>query len=582
MSASDGRPNGGRRRVALPRFAARGIGAFALFLVFSMAETTTVLADCGDVAAATLNGTWQVRETVASYSAGAVPSYRKPVGFRSTDDVTFLSTCTAVGACTVNIAPNQGGNNVQFDGSSPIGFVGPTNDKPIVQTGADLADTYPIAGGIGGPGLPPCRPPANFLDATLSLQVAAAERDAQGAWHATLVTGTYSEEAGTWACQGSAGVPGSIEHVTLEAVPAGKTFPAHISATCAPVTTSSSAPPPVNPSELSISSALSTPADAFSSIGNSLVNAAITLGIILFITFPSQLFNRTFEENYDEIRAIATRRLRWLQRLRREASESSTTMRSALIFAVVVLVGAVLGGLNDPKFGVNGRSAATYLAVILAILIGVTVSALVNYTYRRARRLDIKWQFHALPAGLAVAATCVLVSRLSAFQPGYLYGVIAGVAFAGTLAKNEAGHSVALGSIASLVIAVLAWFAWVPVHGAATNPDAGFFTLVAADVLASLFIGGLVGSVIGLLPLRFLPGGTLVAWSRAAWAVTFGIAVFGLLEVELRPQSTAAHPGSAPIVTAIVLFILFGGLSIGLRGYFTIRKRRLANTPDAV
>ena len=106
--------------------------------------------------------------------------------------------------------------------------------------------------------------------------------------------------------------------------------------------------------------------------------------------------------------------------------------------------------------------------------------------------------------------------------------------------------------------------------------------MVASDVLASLFIGGLVGSVIGLLPLRFLPGGTLVDWSRAAWAVMFGIAVFGLLEVELRPQSTAAHPGKAPIVTAIVLFVLFGGVSIGLRAYFSMRKRRLADTPAIV
>jgi hypothetical protein len=560
----------------------RGVGALALLVMFSMAAATTALADCGDVAAATLSGGWQLRETVASYSPGTVPSYRRPAGSQNTDDVTFLSTCTAVGACTVNIAPNAAGNAVQFDSPSPIGFVGPTTEKPIQQTGATLSDTYPIAGGFGGPGEPPCRPPADFLDATLSLQVASATRDAQGAWHATLITGSYSEEAGVWACQGSVGVPGAIEHVTLEGVPAGSTFPARVSATCAPATTSSQPVPPVNPGESSISSALSTPADAFSSLGNSLVNAAITLGIILFITFPSQVFNRTFEENYDEIRAIATRRLRWLQRLRHEASETSTTMRSALIFAVVILIGAVLGGLNDPKFGVNARSAATYVAVILSIVVGVTVSALVTYSYRRARGRDIHWQFHALPAGLAVAATCVLVSRLSAFQPGYLYGVIVGIAFGGTLAKNEAGHSVALGSIASLVLAVLAWFAWVPVHGAAAQPGAGFFTVVAADLLASLFIGGLVGSVIGLFPLRFLPGGTLLAWSRAAWMVMFGIAVFGLLEVELRPQSTAAHPGKAPIVTAIVLFVLFGGLSIGLRAYFTAHKRRMADTPATV
>ncbi len=568
--------------MALPRWALRGFGAFAFLVTLSMVGATTVLADCGNVAAATIAGPWQLRETVTSYSAGAVPSYRKPVGFESTDDVTFASTCTTVGQCVVTIDGNQTNGSIQFISPSPVGFVGPDTDKPMVQTGANLIDTYSTSGGIGGPGLPSCLPPQGFIDATLSLHVVSATRGAGGTWVATLITGAYSQEAGIWVCKGGVGEPGPIEHVTLEGVPSGSTFPAHITATCAPVTTSAPAAPPVNPGESSISSALSTPADAFSSIGNSLINAAITLGIILFITFPSQLFNHTFEENYDEIRAIATRRLRWLQRLRREASKASTTMRSALIFAVVVLVGAVLGGLNDPKFGFNGRSAATYVAVILAILVGVTVSALVNYSYRRMRGRDLQWEFHALPAGLAVAAACVLVSRLSAFQPGYLYGIIAGIAFGGTLAKNEAGQSVALGSITSLVIAVLAWLAWVPVHGAAAQPTAGFVTVVASDLLASLFIGGLVGSVIGLLPLRFLPGGTLVAWSRAAWGVMFGIAVFGLLEVELRPQSTAAHPGKAPIVTAIVLFVLFGGLSVGLRAYFARRKRRIATTTAAV
>jgi len=152
--------------------------------------------------------------------------------------------------------------------------------------------------------------------------------------------------------------------------------------------------------------------------------------------------------------------------------------------------------------------------------------------------------------------------------------VIAGIAFGGTLARDEAGHNVAFGTLVSLIVAVVAWFAWVPVHGAAAQPGAGFLSVVGADLLASLFIGGLVGSVIGLLPLSFLPGGTLLAWSRAAWAGIFGLAVFGLLEVELRPQSTAAHPGKAPIVTAIVLFVLFGGASVGLRVYFNARKRR--------
>jgi hypothetical protein len=563
------------RRVRLGYRVARWLGVAGALLVFA-GSATTVLADCGNVGAATLVGQWQLKETVTSYSAGTLFPFFKAPGFQNVEDVTFTSACTGPGACTVNIAPNSPGGH--FFSTSPISFTGPDSSHPFVQTGANLAGTYPLNGGFGGLGIPSCKPPLDFNAGTTTFHVVDAVRDAQGPWQATLITGTYEQEAGWWTCQGSTSVPGPMEHVALEAVPVGHAFPAQVPSGCAPTTTASSTTP-VNPSESSISSALSTPADAFSSLGNSLVNVAITLGIILFITFPSQVFNKTFEEHYDEIRAIASRRLPWLARLRRAATSTSTNARSAVIFAVVVLAGATLGGLNDPRFGFNGRSAATYTAVILSILIGVTVSGLVNLAYRRARHRDMRWEFHALPAGLVVAAACVLVSRLSQFQPGYLYGVIVGVAFTASLPKNEAGHSVALGTAASLIVAVLAWLVWVPVHGAAAMAGSGFFVIVASDLLASLFIGGLVGSVIGLLPLSFLPGATLAAWSRVAWAVTFGIAVFGLLEVELRPQSTAAHPGKAPIVTAIVLFVLFGGLSVGMRWYF--HRRGAGGQPAA-
>jgi hypothetical protein len=152
--------------------------------------------------------------------------------------------------------------------------------------------------------------------------------------------------------------------------------------------------------------------------------------------------------------------------------------------------------------------------------------------------------------------------------------VIASLAFQGTLAKNEQGHAVALSAVASLTVAVIAWLIWVPVGRAAAVPGAPFAVVLAADLLGSIFVGGLVGNVIGLLPLRFLSVGTLMAWSRAAWAATFGIAVFGLVEVELRPQSTSAHPGSAPVITAVLLFVLFGGSSAGMRWYFSRRERQ--------
>ena len=330
----------------------------------------------------------------------------------------------------------------------------------------------------------------------------------------------------------------------------------------------------VNPDESTIASALVTPSSAFSSLTNTLTNALLTLLVILFITFPSQLFNHTLEENYEEIRDIASRRFGWLRRLRvRRRTGAHSKAREAIVFCAVLLVGAALGGLNDPEFGVNVRSAATYTAVVLAILIGVAVSFGTNRVYRHLRSHEESARFHALPAGLVIAAGCVLVSRLTDFQPGYLYGLIVGVVFGGSLTAREEGHSVAIGVVATMVVAVVAWILWVPVHAAASHPAAGFRVVLASDLLASLVIGGLIGSVIGLIPLRFLPGARLAGWSRTAWAITFGVAVFGLVEVMLRPESASAHSGSASIATAIVLFVVFGGSSLAFRGYFSLRKR---------
>jgi len=335
------------------RGAARGVTAAAVVAALVIAGTTAVLADCGAVNVATLSGQWQLKETVAGYTPGPLFGIFKTAGFQSVDNVTFTSTCTAAGQCAVGIEPNANGGNFRFNSTSPIEFTGPDSSQAMRQAGANIAGTYATVGGIGGPGLPPCRPPTGYIDASTTFHVVSAVRDAQGAWHATLITGTYSQTAGIWKCQGGAGVDGAIEHVVLEAVPAGAAFPAQIPTTCASAKRSPHAVPPVNPDESSIASALSTPGDAFSSLSGSLINAAITIGIILFITFPSQLFNHTFEENYDEIRAIASRRLGWLRRLRREASATASTARSALIFGGVVLAGAVLGGTKRSEVRVQ-------------------------------------------------------------------------------------------------------------------------------------------------------------------------------------------------------------------------------------
>jgi hypothetical protein len=165
---------------------------------------------------------------------------------------------------------------------------------------------------------------------------------------------------------------------------------------------------------------------------------------------------------------------------------------------------------------------------------------------------------------------CVLISRLVSFQPGYLYGVVCGLAFHRRLTPRQQGHVATLAIIATLCVSVLAWVAWVPVHNAAAH-GAAFATVVVDDFLSAVFVSGMVGSAISLLPLRFLSGGAIREWRPPVWAGLFILTMFGVIDVLVRsPASPGTH---APLVTTIVLFLVFGGFAVAFREYFARRWR---------
>jgi virginiamycin B lyase len=321
-----------------------------------------------------------------------------------------------------------------------------------------------------------------------------------------------------------------------------------------------------------IATSLPTPAEAFASVAVVAAGAAISIGAILFITFPSQLFNLTFQENYAEIRELLQRRVKWALRPKKASETSRQSVADWVKFVAVVLVGALLGGLLDPHFGTSLGTLDTYVAIVLAIGLGATFPAIVTYQYHRLRHENRSWRLQALPLGLGVAAVCVLVSRLAQFEPGYLYGVICGVAFATRLTTTQKGHIVALCALTTLSIAVIAWLLWLPVTGIAQQPGAFAGVVILDDLLASIFVSGLVGSAIGLLPLRFLPGWDLRQWHQGVWLGCFGLAMFGVVEVLLIPHND--NHSNVPLITTLVLMVVFGGISVGLRELFARRLRR--------
>ena len=92
------------------------------------------------------------------------------------------------------------------------------------------------------------------------------------------------------------------------------------------------------------------------------------------------------------------------------------------------------------------------------------------------------------------------------------------------------------------------------------------------DLLAAIFVIGIVRAVVLLVPMRFLPGLKLAQWSRVTWAAIFGIGVFALAEIMLLPESGSQLRSIAPIVISLCLFFGFGLASFAFWAYFRYRR----------
>lgn len=298
--------------------------------------------------------------------------------------------------------------------------------------------------------------------------------------------------------------------------------------------------------------------------------AVAAAGIVLVIPFPGALFNSTWEANAEEIGRWGRGLRRRLGRLRADAGGTSFWQRPLGIGAFFVL-SAVLYSFLDPTFGPGdlGGSLVTFAGMLGGLVAGTLIFALptVVFHWFQVRELG---RLRVLPGTIAVAAVCVLVTRLTGFQPGYLYGLVIGFIFATELAPAAEGRGAFIAAAWMLLVALVAWVALIPVGASAA--DGAIVPMILQATLTTLVVGGLEGVAIGLLPMRFLPGEAILRWSRRAWTVLFGIGVFAFLHVLVNPSSGyLADTERAPLVTIVILLVAFGAVSVGLWAWFRFR-----------
>jgi hypothetical protein len=233
-----------------------------------------------------------------------------------------------------------------------------------------------------------------------------------------------------------------------------------------------------------------------------------------------------------------------------------------------VLISGLLYAFLDPTFGLSLRSFATYIGLVIGLLIVLLTYGvpLIYFAQNRHLRLTIR----ALPVTVLVGIGCVLISRIANFQPGYLYGLIVAFMFAGVTFDHE-GPARATAAGISLGAAFVAWVALAFIRSAPIASDPFMGPLISAATV-TVVVAGVESAVFALLPLRFMAGSAVFNWNRRVWAVLIGLGVLAFAHVLLNPTSGyMADTTRTDFLTMVVLLAGFAVASVLFWAWFRFR-----------
>lgn len=356
--------------------------------------------------------------------------------------------------------------------------------------------------------------------------------------------------------------PGEIETVTGGSEPSA-------SPTAEPTTASAPISAPTRSktdasAPSTISSTLQTLGDLRLTPVDVAVATSVALAFILLVALPAELMQSTIAANY-------RRAFGWLEPLRARARAITHRVppefRSGRLGGLVsVAATALILSLADPSFGFNGMSLRLFLGIFGSLYI-VNV-AVVGIIRRRALRLfGVASRIDPMPASLLIVAVSVLVSRIAHIQPGFLFGLVVGVAFGRELAKVEEGRIALWGSWLMIGLGLGSWL----IFSVLPSSDGVLLNLVR-DIAAATALESLGTMLVAMLPFAFLEGQGLFKWSRWRWAAMYGLSVLVFVLVVV-PMSGTWGQLSTPFLQWLALFSGFAVVALGVWTVFRLTRK---------
>ena len=308
-------------------------------------------------------------------------------------------------------------------------------------------------------------------------------------------------------------------------------------------------------------------------------NLFIALLLAALLALPAELINGTLKDNYPVISA-------WMGFTKGKASalhQLLSHLPSHLSLALFVGIGAILYTFLDPSAGFNLTTAAELLGLIGAL-------AVITASHDLARNEYINRRYHkhgrlvTFPAGIIFAIGLVIVSRVFNFEPGFIFGLMTGIAFSDTVPQKEDGKGLAIASLIVLVVAFAAWFIWIPVKANVDSTHNPAFIMILLDtLLATVWVAGIQSVVFSLIPIRFMDGKLVAGWSRLGWLGIYVFALFVFVHTVLHPRPDQVGTQSSPSV--VYLSVLLGVLTVfavSMWTFFLIYNKRHGEREERV
>lgn len=322
----------------------------------------------------------------------------------------------------------------------------------------------------------------------------------------------------------------------------------------------------------SVLSSLRTITAAVPTPGQTAVIAGGAVTLMLVVGWPSALLNSVVGSRYDGL-------VRWLQkrvgrRKPRPRAAQPTGAESAAPDAAApgippsrlpgwlmwpgFAIAALLGAFVDPEFGVNPMSGRVVLTLFLTfVLFNLATWAIVRRVARRIQPdatpyLRFRW------GSLLLVGLAVLIARLLQLEPGIIFGLVAGVAYATALRASKSAVITLVGSGFGLVLSLVAWVGYSLLAPVALGASDNLPLVFAVEFLAGVTVKGISSLPLALLPLGSLDGAKLIKWRRVVWGIAYAIGLAAFMLVLLTiPKAWGEVPGDF-----VRWLLLFGGYAL--------------------